>query len=122
MLTSEGRDRSGLRKLCDALPHCKLATLRLRSNELGLQGAELLKEGLSVSRTMTAVDLQSNQIGAEGAALLAEAATSNVRLAQIDLRGNGIDELAKAQLKRTAGALQQSSAGRVLVMGGAYSP
>ena len=51
----------------------KLASLDVRSNNLGPKGAESLAAYLSVSPSLTKVDVRGNELGEEGKAALQKA-------------------------------------------------
>lgn len=69
---------------------CKLQTLFLNGNNLGLKGAMLLAQGLCFNKNIRILDLSRNSLGPKGVQLIVEALGGSLMLKSLDLSYNNI--------------------------------
>ena len=69
---------------------CKLQALSLRNNNIKVEGAMALAQGLIDNTSLKLLDLTNNQIGSKGTMLLCEALKGNKCMLSLFLNGNKI--------------------------------
>lgn len=77
-------------KLLESSSTRKLAVLHLRGNNLGIDGAMAIAQGLIDNKTLKLLDLSSNRLGSKGVMLLCEALRDNQTIQSLFLNTNGI--------------------------------
>lgn len=69
---------------------CKLQSLSLRNNNIRIEGAMALAQGLIDNTSLRMLDLTNNQIGSKGTMLICEALRDNKHMLSLFLNGNKI--------------------------------
>ena len=77
-------------KLLETSNQRRIVVLNLRQNNLGIDGAMSIAQGLIDNTSLKLLDLTSNRIGSKGVMLLCEALKDNSTLNSLFLNTNGI--------------------------------
>ncbi|CAN2387910.1 negative regulation of RIG-I signaling pathway [Pristimantis euphronides] len=83
-------------------PDCAISSLRLCSNPLAPEGAQLIVEGLAGNSSLKHLSLLRTDLGDEGAEILAKNLGKNKHLQELNLAYNGIHDQAALRLGEEA--------------------